>query len=155
MMKPSLKLSLLCVGIFASGAVAGGFGGRKFFPPPSLARASAPGGGGAQESFGAQQLRRFTAELELTDAQREALRPIMEQAGEDLRRLRRESWRQSSTIIDRMEAAVALRLNPQQRERFAVLQESQRARLKARMEERHRRRSEGESPGPSAPDDSR
>jgi Spy/CpxP family protein refolding chaperone len=88
-------------------------------------------------------MRRLADELDLTAAQRAALEPILKRAGDELRVLRRESMRQSGAVIEAMNAAVAAELTPEQRERFAVLKEAQKARMRALMEERQRRRSEG------------
>ncbi|MBC8010693.1 MAG: hypothetical protein H7067_11430 [Burkholderiales bacterium] len=142
-MSRTLKLSLLCAGIFACGVVAGGLGARKFIKPPFH---SPPQAAGQKEGFGPQQLHRLSEGLGLSEPQRETIRPILEKAGDELRDLRRESWRQSSTIIEAMEAAVAEQLTPEQREKLAVLQAEQRARIKARMEERNRRKAEGGEP---------
>jgi Spy/CpxP family protein refolding chaperone len=141
-MNRTFKVSLLCAGIFGCGVVAGALGGRKFVhashppgpPPPS----------NQPEGFGPQQLRRFSAELGLTEEQQRAILPLLEHAGEELRQLRRESFRQSSAIIEAMEVAVSEQLTPEQKEKLAVLQEAQRARIRAKMEERNRRRAEGE-----------
>lgn len=143
-MNRTVKLSLFCAGIFVCGAVAGGFAARKCVsikpvkPPQETSQA-----GGPQDGFGPQQLRRFSTELDLTEPQKAALLPILEKTGEELRQLRRESFRQTSAVIEAMEASVAELLTPAQREKLAVLQVEQRARMKARMEERNRRKAEG------------
>jgi Spy/CpxP family protein refolding chaperone len=144
-MNRTLKLSLLCAGIFTCGVVAGGLGARKFIHAPPT-RPHQPQGGGQPEGFGPQQLRRLSDELGLSEAQKEKLLPILEKAGDELRQLRRESWRQSSVILQGMEAAVAELLTPEQREKLAVLQAEREARMKARMEERNRRKTEGAEP---------
>ena len=141
-MNRTLKLSLLCAGIFACGAVAGALGAKKFIKP-GPPRHVQPQPSGQPEGFGPQQLRRLSDELGLSDAQKEKISPILEKAGEELRQLRRESWRQSTAVIEAMETAVAEQLPPGQREKLAVLQEAQRARMKARMEERNRRKADG------------
>lgn len=138
-MSRTLKLSLLCAGIFACGVVAGALGAKKFIKPPHPDRPPQQ----QPEGFGPQQLRRFSAELSLTEAQQQAILPILEKAGDELRQLRRESFQKSSKIIEAMEASVAGLLTPEQRERLAVLQEEQRARIRAKIEERNRRRAEG------------
>lgn len=137
-MNRTVKLSFFCAGIFACGVVAGGLGVRKCIKPPAP-----PAKENSQEGFGPQQLRRFTTELGLTEPQKEALLPILEKTGEELRQLRRESFRQTSSVIEAMEASVAELLTPAQREKLVVLQTEQRARMKARMEERNRRKAEG------------
>jgi Spy/CpxP family protein refolding chaperone len=140
-MNRTVKLSLFCTGIFVCGAVAGGFAARKCIKPSKPQETAQPGG--PQDGFGPQQLRRFTTELELTEPQKASLLPILEKTGEELRQLRRESFRQTSAVIEAMEASVAELLTPAQREKLAVLQAEQRARMKARMEERNRRKAEG------------
>ena len=139
-MSRTLKLSLFCAGIFACGVVTGGLGARKYWHYP---QPPGPPPGQQNDGFGPQQLRRLSTELELSEAQRESILPILEKAGEQLRQLRRESFQQSSKIIEAMEASVAELLTAEQKEKLAVFQAEQRARIKARIEERNRRRSEG------------
>ncbi|TAG27431.1 MAG: hypothetical protein EAZ36_06890 [Verrucomicrobia bacterium] len=146
-MNRPLSICLICVGIFASGAITGGLAARRLhLVPTPLATPPPPP---PQEGFGPNQLRRLSEHLELTATQREQIQPILNQAGDELRQLRRESLRQSSSILETMETAVAERITPQQREKLVVLQEEQRARIRARMEERNRRRAEeGEAEDP-------
>lgn len=135
-MNRSLKVSLFILGIFACGVVVGGFGARRFAPPPRH-----PGGGA--EGFGPHVMRRLTSELNLTDPQRAAIEPIIKRASDELRDLRRESMRQTGAVIETMDTAVSAELTPGQREKFVVLKEAQKARMKSIMEERQRRRAEG------------
>ena len=134
-MNRSLKVSLLIVGIFACGVVVGGVAVRRFQPP------ARPGGG--PEGFGPSVMRRLTSELELSEPQKAAIEPIIKKAGDELRELRQESMKRSGAVIEAMNAAVTAELTPGQREKFNVLKETQKARMKAIMEERQRRRSEG------------
>lgn len=133
-MNRTFKLSLLIVGIFACGVVVGGFGAKRLSHP-----ARPPGG---PEGFGPSVLRRLTSELELSEQQRAAIEPIIKKAGDDLRLLRQESMKQSGAVIEAMDTAVSAELTPAQREKFVVLKEAQKARMKAIMEERQRRRAE-------------
>ncbi len=135
-MNRTLKVSLLIVGIFACGVVVGAVGAKRLSSPP---RSSGMGADG----FGPHMMRRLTAELELTEAQRVAIEPLIKSASDELRVLRRESMRQSGAVIETMEAAVSAELTPAQREKFVALKEAQKARMKAIMEERQRRRGEG------------
>lgn len=134
-MNRNLKLSLLIVGIFACGVVVGGFGAKRFIHP-----ARPPGGG--SDGFGPSVFRRLTSELELTEQQRAAIEPIIKKAGDELRQLRQESMKQSGAVIEAMNTALNAELTPAQREKFTVLKETQKARMKTLMEERQRRRSE-------------
>ncbi|MCU0791594.1 MAG: hypothetical protein MUE42_01795 [Opitutaceae bacterium] len=142
-MNRTLKLSFFCAGIFACGVVVGGLGAKKHFARPPAAGPGNAQPASAPEGFGPHQLRRLTAELALTEPQQAAIAPVLEKAGEELRQLRRESFRQSSAIIEAMETVVAANLTPEQKVKLAALQEEQRARIKAKMEERNRRRAEG------------
>lgn len=136
MMNRTVKISLLIVGIFACGVVVGSFGAKRFFP------AHRPPGGGP-DGFGPSVMRRLTSELALSDSQKAAIEPVIKKAGDELRVLRQESMKQSTAVIEAMNVAVAAELTPEQREKFNVLKEAQKARMKAIMEERQRRRSEG------------
>lgn len=157
-MNRSLKLSLLCTGIFLCGAVAGSLVCHRL-APGKPARGDRDRGGG-DESLGPNMLRRLTGELELTEAQRAAIDPAIQKSSEALRTLRRESFRQSATIVEEMEAAVAAQLTPAQAEKFNALKEQQRERMKAMWEERQRRRAAeagaqrppGEGPPPPPPE---
>jgi Spy/CpxP family protein refolding chaperone len=134
-MNRTLKLSLLCGGIFLSGAVAGGFATRhlgRFNPQPR------------PESFGPQQLRRLAEGLDLTTEQRDTIGPILQKAGDDLKVMRKESIARATQVIEAMDAAVAAVLTPVQRERLATLRAEDRARMKTLMEERQRRMAERE-----------
>jgi Spy/CpxP family protein refolding chaperone len=141
-MSRTLKLSLVCAGIFACGLVVGVLGGRHFPPLPPRAQTPAQPNAAQPDGFGPQQLKRYSSGLDLTEEQKVALTPIMDKTGEELRQLRRESFRQTTAIIEAMEAAVSELLTPVQREKLVVLQAEQRARMKAKMEERLRRRGE-------------
>lgn len=135
-MNRTLKVSLFILGIFACGVVVGGFGARRFMPPPRH-----PGGGA--EGFGPHVMRRLTSELSLSEGQRASIEPIIKRASDELRELRRESMRQTGAVIETMDAAISAELTEEQREKFVVLKEAQKARMKTIMEERQRRRAEG------------
>jgi Spy/CpxP family protein refolding chaperone len=145
-MNRTLKLSFLCGGIFLAGVVAGGFAARHM-PRPGF------GGQPKSEGFGPQQLRRLTEGLDLTQAQRDAIRPIIQKTGDELRTLRKDSIAQATRVVEAMDAAVALQLTPAQRERLAVLRAEERSRMKALMEERQRRREGEEYRRPPKPGD--
>jgi len=135
-MNRTLKLSFLCAGIFLSGVVAGGYAMRHF------------GRGGGQprmDSFGPQQTRRLTEGLDLTKEQRNAIRPILQKAGEDLLVMRKESIGRATQVIEAMDMALNAQLKPEQRERLVELRKKERVRMKASMEERQRRQSEREA----------
>ena len=135
-MNRNFKGTLLILAIFACGVVVGGVGAKQFFP-------HRPPGGGGPEGFGPSVMRRLTSELGLSEQQRAAIEPIIRKAGDELRVLRQESMKQSGGVIEAMNAAVTAELTDAQREKFNVLKEAQKARMKNIMEERQRRLSEG------------
>lgn len=134
-MNRTLKFLLLCGGIFICGVVVGGFGARRLWEPPQ-----------PPDSFGPRTMQRLTVELSLTHEQRAVVEPVINRAADELRRLRRESWKQSSAVIEVMDEGVSAALTSEQRIRFAELKAAQRARMQAAMEERQRRRADGEGP---------
>ncbi len=153
-MNRTLKIALVFTGIFLCGAVAGGVCVRRLMhaAPPSVR------GGPNEEGFAPRTLRRLVTELELTAEQRATIEPIVQKAGDDLRRLRKESMQQTSVVFEAMDGLIAEHLTPVQRERFTELKAAQRQRMKTYMEERQRRSGEGERregaerpPRPDAP----
>jgi len=85
-------------------------------------------------------MRRYTARLELDDAQRDQLLDIVVKAEGDLRELRNNSFQETIAIGDRMNDQVALLLRPDQHERFDKLKEAVR-----NYWERERERRDGKS----------
>ncbi|KXU36219.1 hypothetical protein AXK12_03515 [Cephaloticoccus capnophilus] len=69
-------------------------------------------------------MRRYTVRLELDDAQRDQLHPIVVNAEGELRELRNRSFQDAIAIGDRMNAQVALLLRPDQHENFEKLKEA-------------------------------
>ena len=121
-MSRALKFLLLCGGIFVCGVVVGGFGARGFWEPPR-----------PPDSFGPRTLQKLIAELSLTDEQRVVIEPLVNHAADELRRLRRDTWKQSGAVIEVMDEGVSAALTPEQRVRFAELKVAQRARMQAAM----------------------
>jgi Spy/CpxP family protein refolding chaperone len=148
-MNRSLKVSLFIAGIFACGVIVGAFGAKRlasgYLRPVS--------GAGEPDGFGPNLMRRLTAELALSEEQRATIEPVIKRTGEELRVLRQESMRQSAALIDSMNVAVSAELTPGQRAKFEVMKAAQKARMKAIMEERQRRRVEGRGRGHGEPDE--
>lgn len=140
-MNRTLKIVLVFTGIFLCGVVVGAVGARRYAhanPPPRS------GLGGIDEGFGPRTLSRLGTELKLSDEQRAVIEPIVNKAGEDLRRLRNKSMQQTTGVFEAMDSQIALELTPEQRIRFAELKAAQRQRMKTYMEERQRRAGENE-----------
>jgi Spy/CpxP family protein refolding chaperone len=146
-MNRTLKVSLLVAGIFACGVVVGGVAGRHHASKSNKDKAQQ---GPSSDGFGMRVMRKLAEEIELTPEQRAAIDPIISKAGDELRDLRRESVKQTTVVVEAMDAAVAAQLTPAQREKFIKLKEEQKARMKALFEERQRRRGENGEREPGA-----
>jgi len=110
-------------GVFVAGAVVGGLVVRRGSPPPTTPapHRGPPSSGPDLDRFTPVIMRRYTARLELDDAQRDQLQDIVVDAEGELRALRNRSFQETIAIGDRMNAQVALLLRPEQHERFEKL----------------------------------
>ena len=126
-MDKTWRVLLAFVGIFLAGTVCGGLVairavkaplGEPHRPPPK------------PEEFGPQLLKRFADKLDLTREQREAIKPIVGRAAEDLRHQRREVLLSSKTIIERMQDEMSAVMTPDQRVKFTALIDQQRAKVR-------------------------
>ena len=111
------------VAIFVSGAVTGGFltiramkyeMARRSEPPPGTAFA----------------IDRWRARLHLTPNQDEKVRPIMQQADNELRNLRAVDLRETEGILDRAQERANAVLTPDQQQRLRQMLEDWKQRLK-------------------------
>jgi Spy/CpxP family protein refolding chaperone len=100
------------------------------------------------EQFGPQLMRRLTTQLDLTPEQQEKMKPIVSQAAEELRQLRRTTQRTTESVIVRMQGEIAALLTPAQKAKLDDLVAQQRERMKRFSEERARRQREGLPPPP-------
>jgi hypothetical protein len=94
--------------------------------------------------FAERTMRRFVKELELTEAQKERIAPILQRTQTDWRQFRQENMRNLIGVIDRMHADVAAELNPEQRSKLEVISNEFRKRA-----ERFRGRVREEERGPA------
>ena len=91
-----------------------------------LARAGAPGQGQAPralpgpEQFEPQLLQRYVNQIQprATNEQRDKIRPMVNQAAEELRRLRRDTAHSTELILQQLQDQIASVLTPEQRDRF-------------------------------------
>ncbi|HVW21295.1 MAG TPA: hypothetical protein VHC86_08775 [Opitutaceae bacterium] len=82
----------------------------------------------APEQFGPHLMQVFANRLELTPDQQQQVHTLVFQAGEELRRLSRESGRNTQIAIEHLEDQISSLLTPPQRERFnAMIQRSREA----------------------------
>jgi Spy/CpxP family protein refolding chaperone len=115
------KLVLLLAGIFAAGAVTGGFATLRFGRP----RAPRP----RMENWREDRLKMLADRLDLTAEQQEKLRPIIKPYAEELNRIRTLSISDTRKVLDRLEHDVAAVLTPEQRTKFDELNREQRERM--------------------------
>ncbi len=139
-MKISWKVLFAFTGIFAAGVVTGTFVGV-----PLLHRV-------APKPIMADQLKKITDQLDLSSAQRDKIRPILKQATEDLRKTRKEAFKSTTEILERMEASIANELTDAQRGRFGEMQAQERERRKQWIVERPKQQRGDARPPESAGD---
>ena len=123
-MKLNWKVLFVFTGIFAAGAVTGTFVGV-----PLMHRAT-------PKPIMADQLKRITEQLDLSSGQRDKIRPILKQATEDLRKTRKEAFKATTEILERMEASISNELTEPQRTRYNEMQAKERERRKLWIIER-------------------
>jgi len=132
---------LAFLGVFVAGAVVGGLVARRSPQPAPSEQRRGPPPPPDLDRFTSAIMKRYTARLELDEAQRERLKKIVLQAEGELRQLRANSFQTTITIGDRMNAQVEGLLRPDQHERFEKLKKSVQ-----NYWERERERRKGEHP---------
>ena len=139
------QVILAFIGIFLAGAVAGGFVSLRFakVPPPQVLRQTVP-----EQQWVIGQMRRFVNELKLDDAQREQVKPALDRAAVDIRRLRRRAYRETMDIIEGMNNEIAPMLTEGQKEKFEDLRWVQRKRIEELMTGAPKKPGPGVPPAP-------
>lgn len=75
-------------------------------------------------------LRHFSEQLDLTAAQKEKIRPMVEKAEEEMRKRRQEALKETGAMLRRLQQEFAAELTPEQRKKLDKLQERQRERMR-------------------------
>jgi Spy/CpxP family protein refolding chaperone len=126
------KVILAFTGIFVAGILIGGLvtlrWGKNFTQRQPMG-----------EQFGPQLMSRLVTQLELTPAQQEKVKPIIDAAAEELKQLRRTTQRTSAAVLVRMQGDIGAVLTPEQRAKFDTQVGQARERIRHFMEERARR----------------
>jgi len=91
------------------------------------------------EGFGPQLMGRLVTQLDLTPEQQDKIKPIVDQAAEELHELRRTTQHSSAAVLVRMQGDISALLTPAQKAKFDELSTQQRDRFKHFMDERSRR----------------
>jgi len=130
------QIWLAILGIFMSGAVAGGF------LAPRLTNRAVERGRTPRE-FVPHMMDRLTRGLDLSEEQVGRIRPIVDQAWEQLNALRRDS----AEVMRLMYVEIEGELTPEQLQRHEEYQNERRLRWQRMIEEREKRAREGEAGG--------
>src|SRR3954470_8867030 len=140
------KVALAFIGVFTAGAVFGGFFsvgiGKHMIaslPPPPLQKEpkrERPLLEMPPVWRSAQLLGRFTERLDLTDEQRERIKPLVQRATEDYRRQQNNNLRETGFILDRLQKDIRKELVPEQLKKLEKMEEHQRETMDARKEQR-------------------
>jgi Spy/CpxP family protein refolding chaperone len=117
--------------VFIAGSVFGGMLALRV--NATIATAKRPGPAQPQ-ALGPAILRRFEERLDLTPEQQEKLRPIVDRAAEDLRRVQQNSLRESGVILRRLQQDFRKELTPPQIKKLEEIENKQRERLKDEKE---------------------
>ena len=138
------KVILAFTGIFVAGILVGGLVTLRW--GKNFAQRS-PGG----EQFGPQLMARLVTQLDLTPEQQAKVKPIVDQATEELRQLRHTTQRTTAALLVRLQGDIAATLNPDQKAKFDTQVGQARERIRHFMEERARRMKEREERGSTPP----
>ena len=125
-MNKSWKVILAFAVVFLAGGACGWVLTLRFAHPQVAPRAV-----NRPADFGVQLMMRWVRfnQLDLSDEQKEVIRPLVSTAAEQLRRLQRDDRHNAQLIIERMQDAIAAELTPGQRNRFDDLIRAQRQKL--------------------------
>jgi Spy/CpxP family protein refolding chaperone len=139
-MAKTWQVILATIAIFVAGLVTGGataFGLMRWSHNHHAQPPGSPFGGrpGQPQPFGPQLMRNFEKELDLTDAQRAQIDPIVKRTGGELGRQRREVQLTTALAIEKMQDEIAGFLTPEQKVKFDELIAKQRQRFNEMREQ--------------------
>lgn len=135
----SWRVVVAFIVVFVLGGVIGGVCALRYAPVPAAQRPPS-----RPEQFDAQLMRRWmnSSQLDLTPEQRRQIRPIVLEAAESSRRLRRDTFHSEQLIIEHMQDAIAALLTPDQRQKFQLMIEQRRERMQKFIQEQQGRAQE-------------
>ena len=130
-MNNAWKVGVAFVVVFIAGGAIGWVLTLRYANPPPWHQPTRP------ENFGAQLMRRWVQanRLGLSPEQQLAIRPIVSDTAEALRRLQRDNQHTAQLLIEQMQDKVAAQLTPAQRDTFNELILAQRQRLQRYIQE--------------------
>ncbi len=128
---------LVLAGVFVAGGVTGGFVSLR------LAKTIVTDGRGATK-FAPRVMDRLNSELALTEAQQAEIQPIIDKTWAKLKEYRHSSF----DAMRAMEVEITEHLTPEQKERYAAIQEEHRSRWQKMVGRKGKENSDGERPPP-------
>lgn len=120
------KVILSMMAIFAAGVITGGFLVIKIARQASYRN--------SPEGWAPLAFSDYKRRLKLTPEQIEKIKPILDQAAQDIRAARMNSWQDFGQIIRRANDEVTPLLTPEQQKTFDDMKSQARERWKARMQ---------------------
>ena len=120
-MNKTWKVVLAFTAVFLAGAIFGGLLAMRAGPRLAQRR-----GAPALPAMPPAVLRHMADRLELTNEQKEKIRPLVDRAEEEIRQLRQVSIKETGLILRRLQQTLAVELNPDQRKKLEKMQERQR-----------------------------
>ena len=124
------KIIIVLLGIFAAGGVTGGFVTLKVWRDKITNRP-------VPEEWEPKHLKKLSDRLNLTDEQKEQVRPIIRRNIELLNRLRNECMEETRVVVEAMQREISEMLTPEQRVKFEQMNRELREAREAR--EKHDR----------------
>jgi Spy/CpxP family protein refolding chaperone len=120
-MNKTWKVVLAFTAVFLAGAIFGGLLAMRAGPRLAQRR-----GAPALPAMPPAVLRHMADRLELTNEQKEKIRPLVDRAEEEIRQLRQVSIKETGLILRRLQQTLAVELNSDQRKKLEKMQERQR-----------------------------
>jgi Spy/CpxP family protein refolding chaperone len=144
MMNRPWKVILVLAGIFAAGAVTGGFATVRYYKGKLLSRP-------VPEEWAPKTLKRLADRLDLTPAQQEEIRPIVRRSMDHLGRLRATSMAETQAGVETMQREISERLTPEQRVKYERLNRELRELRESREKIEREKRAKPDRPGEKPP----
>lgn len=150
-MNKTWKVVLAFTAVFLAGAIFGGLLMLRAGPRWAQRRA-AP----ALPALPPAVLRHMADRLELTNEQKEKIRPLVDGAEDEIRQIRQVSLKETGLILRRLQQTIAAELTPEQRKKLEKMQERQRELMREERpglpppRERKPAKREGATPPPPA-----
>lgn len=138
----SIKIILAVAGIFAAGAVTGGFVGVRVFGHLTQKKQIV-------ERIGPNEIgARLAGQLQLTPEQAEKIKPLLIRTSDELRKVRREAFSQATALVAKLDEELSKELTEDQRGLLKEIRLKEEERRKKWLAERAERlkRNEGRPP---------